>query len=146
VSTSAGRPATPPPCSPPGGGRSPGTRDSQAGNLQAPQGIAVDQNDNVWIANHVGNTVTVYPKGDPRMARVISGGGLYKPFTIAIDGRGNAWVNNGALDPNTPGTLTKISPAGQPTGPFEVSGMRSPQGMAIDSAGNLGSRASPTAT
>jgi hypothetical protein len=108
-----------------------------AGNLQAPQGIAVDENDNVWIANHGGNTVTVYPKGDPLKARVISGGGLYKPFTIAIDARGNAWVNNGALDANRPGSLTKISPDGQPTGPFEVSGMRSPQGMAIDSAGNL---------
>jgi hypothetical protein len=108
-----------------------------AGNLQAPQGIAVDQNDNVWIANHGGNTVTVYPKGDPLQARVISGGGLYKPFTIAIDAQGNAWVNNGALDQSTPGTLTKISPDGQPTGPFEVGGMRSPQGMAIDSAGNL---------
>jgi sugar lactone lactonase YvrE len=119
------------------GGRALSGTGITAGNLQAPQGIAVDQNDNVWIANHVGNTVTVYPKGDPLKARVISGGGLYKPFTIAIDARGNAWVNNGALDPNTPGTLTKISPDGQPTGPLEVSGMRSPQGMAIDSAGNL---------
>jgi hypothetical protein len=108
-----------------------------AGNLQAPQGIAVDQDDNVWIANHGANTVTVYPKGDPGQARVISGGGLYKPFTIAIDSQGNAWVNNGALDANTPGTVTRIAPDGQPTGPFEVSGMRSPQGMAIDSAGNL---------
>ena len=108
-----------------------------AGKLQAPQGIAVDQNDNVWIASHGGNTVTVYPKGDPSKARVISGGGLYQPFTIAIDADANAWVNNGALDPSTPGSLTKISPDGQATGPFEVSGMHSPQGMAIDSAGNL---------
>jgi hypothetical protein len=108
-----------------------------AGNLQAPQGIAVDQNDNVWIANHGGNTVTRYPKGDPLKARVIPGGGLYKPFTIAIDASGNAWVNNGALDTSTPGSLTTISPDEQATGPFEVSGMRSPQGMAIDSAGNL---------
>jgi hypothetical protein len=108
-----------------------------AGNLHAPQGIAVDQDDNVWIANHGGNTVTVYPKGDPLKARVVSGGGLYNPFTIAIDRRGNAWVNNGALDASKPGSLTKISPDGRPTGPFEVSGMRSPQGMAIDSAGNL---------
>ena len=108
-----------------------------AGDLHAPQGIAVDQDDNVWIANHGGNSVTVYPKGDPLKARVVSGGGLYNPFTIAIDRRGNAWVNNGALDASTPGTLTRIAPDGRPTGPFEVSGMRSPQGMGIDSAGNL---------
>ena len=108
-----------------------------AGDLHAPQGIAVDRNDNVWIANHGRNTVTVYPNGDPGKAQVISGGGLYKPFTIVTDADGNAWVNNGALDASTPGTLTKITPDRHATGPFEVSGMRSPQGMAIDSAGNL---------
>jgi sugar lactone lactonase YvrE len=108
-----------------------------AGNLHAPQGIAVDQNNNTWIANHGNNTVTVYPKGDPLKARVISGGGLYNPFTIAIDARGNAWVNNGSLAPSTPGSLTRIAPDGNPNGTFEPGRMRSPQGMAIDSAGNL---------
>jgi hypothetical protein len=108
-----------------------------AGDLHAPQGIAVDQDDNVWIANHGADTVTIYPDGDPLKAKVISGGGLYKPFTIVHDARGNAWVDNGALDANTPGTVTKISPDGRPSGPFEVNAMRSPQGMAIDSAGNL---------
>jgi len=108
-----------------------------AGSLQAPQGIAVDQSDNVWIANHGGNSVTMYPKGDPGQARVISGGGLFRPFTVAIDAQGNAWVDNGALDANTPGTVTRIAPDGQPTGPFSPGSMRSPQGMAIDSAGNV---------
>ena len=108
-----------------------------AGELHAPQGIAVDQNDNVWIANHGSDTVTYYPKGDPSQARVISGRRLYNPFTIATDADGNAWVNNGSLDANVPGSVTKISPDGTPTGPFPVNAMRSPQGMAIDSAGDL---------
>lgn len=107
------------------------------GSLQAPQGIAVDQYDNLWIANQGSDTVTFYPKGNPSQAKVISGGGLYNPFTIVIDAAGNAWVNNGSLDPNVPGSVTKISPGGTPTGPFVVAGMRSPQGMAIDSAGDL---------
>jgi streptogramin lyase len=108
-----------------------------AGNLQAPQGIAVDQSENVWIANHGGNSVTMYPDGDPNQARVISGGGLFKPFTVAIDAQGNAWVDNGAIDANTPGTVTRIAPDGRPTGPFSPGSMRSPQGMAIDSVGNV---------
>jgi sugar lactone lactonase YvrE len=108
-----------------------------AGPLQAPQGIAVDKSDNVWIANHGNDTVTLYPKGDPKQARVISGGGLYAPFSIVTDAAGNAWVNNGSLDANAAGSVTRISPAGQPTGHFVVARMRSPQGMAIDSAGNL---------
>jgi sugar lactone lactonase YvrE len=108
-----------------------------AGSLQAPQGIAVDQRDNVWIANHGGASVTMYPAGDPSRARVITGGGLFKPFAIAIDAQGNAWVDNGAIDANVEGSLTRISPDGTPTGPFVVGGMRSPQGIAIDSGGDL---------
>jgi sugar lactone lactonase YvrE len=108
-----------------------------AGGLQAPQGIAVDQRGNVWIANHVGNTVTLYPGGDPGRARTISGGGLFKPFAVEVDGRGNVWVGNGAIDADVKGSLTRISPDGVPTGPFVFDRMRSPQGIAIDSGGDL---------
>jgi streptogramin lyase len=108
-----------------------------AGNLQAPQGIAVDQRGNVWIANHVGDTVTMYPGGDPAQARVVTGGGLYKPFAVEVDGRGNVWVGNGAIDADVKGSLTRISPDGQAAGPFVIDRMRSPQGMAIDSGGDL---------
>jgi streptogramin lyase len=108
-----------------------------AGNLQAPQGIAVDQRDNVWIANHVGDTVTMYPGGDPSQARVITGGGLDKPFAVEVDGRGDVWVGNGAIDADVKGSLTRITPDGRATGPFVIDRMRSPQGIAIDSGGDL---------
>jgi hypothetical protein len=109
-----------------------------AGPLQAPQGIAVDADDNVWIANHGNDTVTLYPKGDPARARVISAGRrLYNPFTIVTDASANAWVNNGSLDASAVGSVTRIAPDGTLTGPFPVNAMRSPQGMAIDSAGDL---------
>lgn len=108
-----------------------------AGELRAPQGIAVDQRGNVWIANHGGESVTMYPQGDPSRAKVIRGGGLYNSFAIAIDAQGNAWVDNGSLDTERAGSLTKITPTGQAIGPFVVDRMRSPQGMAIDSGGNL---------
>jgi hypothetical protein len=90
-----------------------------AGNLQAPQGIAVDQNDNVWIANHGGNSVTLYPGGDPNQAREITGGGLFKPFTVAIDAQGNAWVDNGAIDANAPAASPRSLRTGSraPTSP-----------------------------
>lgn len=118
-------------------GRTPYPRGIATGELKAPQGIAVDQRGNVWIANHGGESVTMYPQGDPSQARVVRGGGLYNPFAIAVDGKGNAWVDNGSLDPEREGSLTKITPAGKAIGPFTVSAMRSPQGMAIDSGGNL---------
>jgi hypothetical protein len=109
----------------------------QQGPLQAPQGIAVDQRGNVWIANHGNATVTEYPGGDPDAARVFSGGGLHNPFAVAVDGSGNVWVDNGSLDASAPGTLTKIDTNGQVTGPYDGGGMRSPQGMAFDAQGNL---------
>ncbi|HET6998247.1 MAG TPA: NHL repeat-containing protein [Solirubrobacterales bacterium] len=118
-------------------GRTPYPNGIVTGDLRAPQGIAVDQRGNVWVANHGGESVTLYPQGDPARARTIRGGGLYNPFTIAIDAEGNAWVDNGSLDSERAGSLTRISPSGEATGPFTVERMRSPQGMAIDSGGNL---------
>lgn len=105
--------------------------------LQAPQGIAVDQRGDVWVANHGGDSVTEFPRGDPSRARTIRGGGLYNPFAVAVDGQGNVWVDNGSLDTERPGSLTRISPAGVASGPFFAKRMRSPQGIAVDSAGGL---------
>jgi sugar lactone lactonase YvrE len=106
-------------------------------DLQAPQGIGVDQRGNVWVANHGAASVTMFPGGAPNRARTIRGGGLYNPFAVEADGQGNIWVDNGSLDTERPGSLTRISPAGVPSGPFFAKRMRSPQGMAVDSAGNL---------
>jgi hypothetical protein len=106
-------------------------------DLQAPQGIAVDQREDVWVANHGGESVTLFPRGNPSRARTIRGGGLHNPFGVAVDGHGNVWVDNGSLDTEHPGSLTRISPAGIPSGPFYAARMRSPQGIAVDSAGNL---------
>ena len=107
-----------------------------AGNLAGPQGIAVDVNDNVWIANHTGDSVTLYPKGDPSRAQTITGGGISEPFAIAGDSKGNVWIDNGAIDINTPGSLTKIAPGAAPVN-VGLGGLRSPQGIAVDSADNV---------
>ena len=108
----------------------------QNGHLLGPQGIAVDQQDNVWIANHTADTVTEYRRGLPSNSRVISGGGMHNPFAISVDGDGNVWVDNGALDFGYDGTVTKISPDGTTSGPYPL-GVHSPQGSAIDFEGNL---------
>jgi len=68
------------------------------GALNHPQGVAVDQKGNVWIANNYGpesapgqGNVVVYPGGDPSKAIAITGGGLNDPFAVQIDGYGRAW-------------------------------------------------------
>src|SRR5450755_3565888 len=107
------------------------------GNISAPQGLAVDQHRNVWIANHVGNSVSEYPHGDPSAAKVITGGGLSKPFAVAIDARGNKWVTDNAISNTLPGGVTKIDASGRASGPIMGGGLSSPQGISVDRYGNL---------
>ncbi|MGW5664423.1 NHL repeat-containing protein [Streptomyces sp. NPDC003758] len=128
------------------------------GGLIHPQGIAVDQRGNVWIANNYGletapgqGDVVVYPHGDPSKAIKITGGGLNHPFAVQIDGFGRAWVSNaglgGARLVNTPlapligkfgGSVTVIGPDFKPTttSPIESSSFKWPLGIAIDSKNN----------
>jgi hypothetical protein len=128
------------------------------GDLSHPQGVAVDQQGNIWIANNYGpesapdqGNVVVYPGGDPAKAITITGGGLNHPFAIQIDGFGRAWVTNagegGANLVNTraavligkfSGSVTVIGPDFKPTSfsPIEDPGFKWPLGLSIDSMNN----------
>ncbi|GAB1331476.1 LysM peptidoglycan-binding domain-containing protein [Streptomyces sennicomposti] len=138
------------PLSPPTGWRN--------GGLIHPQGIAVDQRGNVWVANNYGletapgqGNVVVYPHGDPTKAITVTGGGLNHPFAVQIDGQGRAWVSNaglgGAQLVNTRlaplvgkfgGSVTVIGPDFRPTAnsPIESDSFKWPLGIAIDSGNN----------
>jgi hypothetical protein len=128
------------------------------GNLDHPQGNAVDQKGNVWIANNFGpesapgeGNVVVYPGGDASEAITITGGGLNHPFAVQIDGYGRAWVSNagpgGAKLVNTraaiaigkfAGSVTVIDTDFKPTSfsPIENSAFKWPLGIAVDSKNN----------
>jgi len=128
------------------------------GDLNHPQGVAVDQKGNVWIANNYGpesapgqGNVVVYPGGDPSKAFTISGSGLNHPFAVQIDGYGRAWVTNaglgGAKLVNTRaailvgkfgGSITVIGPDFKPVtfSPIQSSSFKWPLGLAIDSKNN----------
>jgi len=60
--------------------------------VKGPFGIAIDQQDRIWITNSSSNTVTRFPASDPGNAEEIEVG--FSPHAIAIDSRGNAWVGN----------------------------------------------------
>ncbi|WP_342597290.1 hypothetical protein VKI21_00975 [Cyanobacterium aponinum UTEX 3222] len=67
-----------------------------------PQGIAIDQEGNLWIPNSGGfadlddlGSVTVYPQGNPSQAVTFTNNDVIgKPFNITIDNEGLAWVTN----------------------------------------------------
>lgn len=63
--------------------------------LNGPFGLAIDQQDRIWITNAIGDTVTRFPASDPGKIEVFrTGGGSGKG--IAIDSHGNAWIANTA--------------------------------------------------
>ena len=128
------------------------------GGLDHPQGLAVDQKGNLWIANNFGpesapgeGNVVVYPGGDPSKAFTISGGGLNHPFAIQIDGYGRAWITNAGLGGaklvgtrlapligKFSGSVTVIGPDFEPTSfsPVEDDSFKWPLGLSIDSQSN----------
>ena len=128
------------------------------GHLNHPQGTAVDQKGNLWIANNYGpesapgqGNVVVYPGGDPSKAFTISGGGLNHPFAIQIDGYGRAWVTNAGLGGaklvgtkaailvgKFGGSITVIGPDFKPTSfsPIQSKSFKWPLGLAIDAKNN----------
>ncbi len=128
------------------------------GNLEFPQGVAVDQKGNVWIANNYGpetapdqGDVVVYPGGNPAKAITITGGGINHPFAIQIDGQGRAWVTNeglgGAKLVNTKlapligkfgGSVTIIGPnfKVEKNSPIQSKSFRFPLGIALDAESN----------
>ncbi|MFJ5031085.1 hypothetical protein ACIQB5_23760 [Streptomyces sp. NPDC088560] len=127
------------------------------GDLNHPQGTAVDQRGNIWVANFYGlkgnrgkGSVVVYPHGDPSKAITITGGGLDHPFSLQIDGYGRAWVSNarfnGAklLDTRVPkghagGSITVIGPDFKPTSfsPIKDASLDWPLALAVDSKNNV---------
>ena len=76
------------------------------GSLQvkAPFGLAIDQQDRIWVSNSGSNTVTRFAAGDPGKAVEFQVG--YSPHGIAIDSQGNAWVANSI---GHPGTMEKLA-------------------------------------
>jgi streptogramin lyase len=58
-------------------------------------GIAIDQGDNIWVADYFGDTVSlVTNSGTVIASNYTAGGSIYHPQGIAVDGAGNVWVAN----------------------------------------------------
>ncbi len=81
------------------------------GGLQGATGIAIDGNNNVWVANMGGSGVTeLNSAGLARSPDTgFIGGGVNAPIGIAIDAAGNIWVTNQGNN-----SVTEIISAGAP--------------------------------
>lgn len=65
------------------------------GGLDNPFAIAIDDANNVWVANSSGNSISEFDSGGTAISGSSgfeAGSALREPQGIAIDGSGNVWV------------------------------------------------------
>lgn len=97
------------------------------------QGVAVDQNNNIWMASNGNNKIIVFPKGVPDVPVIFSDINT-SPFGVAIDQTGSAWFSYTGTDQVSKFTLRgnyilrDLSVA--------LASGSNPKGIAIDSNGN----------
>jgi len=104
-----------------------------------PQGIAIAADGTAWTANFGVDTLLAFDQGDVAKARTVSPTGIDNPFAVAVDDvTGAVWVSNQS-GLTTRGSVLKLRADGQSFAgsPFRPRGLLSPQGLALDSAGNV---------
>ena len=114
-------------------------------DLAGPTGLALDSASNIYVANNLGPSVTIYPpssNGDVPPAAAIHGNFattlLGLPVGIAEDLEGQLYVGNFNDDTVTvyaPGTTANKAPVETLEGPN--TGLNGPTGIALDSTGRL---------
>jgi len=110
-------------------------------NCNGASGIAVDQSDNLWIANYYGDSISEVDGCGTQILSGVKGGGVLHPQGIAVDGAGTVWVANylgasmseiAGAESSTPGTFTSPS-----TGFGTDASLLQPYSLAIDASGNV---------
>jgi len=109
-----------------------------------PEGIGIDADGHVWVANQYSNTVVEFNQNGSIQNTFTVGA---RPHGVKIDrgNTGNIWVQNtagggpgapGSCPNNTTGTMTALNPDGSLIGTFCTSGNQ-PQHAQFDSSGNV---------
>ncbi len=107
----------------------------------APEGIALDQSGNVWLADsQASDLVELDASGN--LAQTLHGvSGLNRPESVAVDGAGSVWVTNyggNTLSVFTAGSATLASTAISPAAGFGLdTRLGQPFSVAIDAAGGV---------
>ena len=99
--------------------------------LYAPQGLAFDSANNLYVANELNHSIRKITPGGVSSVFADSGDGLTYPRGLAFDSAGNLYVANGDQ------TIRKITPGGVTSVFVAITGTFNPIGLAFDTTGNL---------
>ncbi|HXO18115.1 MAG TPA: SMP-30/gluconolactonase/LRE family protein [Candidatus Dormibacteraeota bacterium] len=77
--------------------------------IQGPNGLATDESGNLYVANYIGSTVTVYAPNSSTPKLTIANG-VSGPFDVKVDAFGNVYVANDPLYGGIP--FIQLYPAG----------------------------------
>lgn len=117
--------------------------------LNEPFSVALDSAGNIYAANELSSSITVYAAGSsgnvsPTWQIVGSKTGLATPSGVAVDTSGNIYATNGVNDNGTPPYSVTVYPAGSngnvtPSRTITGSktGLSQPYSIAVDSSGNI---------
>ncbi len=116
------------------------------GQLYSPLGIATDSSGNVWVADKYNARIEKFDSNGNYLSQFGTAGSgngqLNGPVGVAIDSSGNLWVadpgNQRVQKFDSNGTyLAQFGSSGTGNGQFGSGYSGSPQGIAIDSGGNI---------
>jgi DNA-binding beta-propeller fold protein YncE len=100
--------------------------------LNSPQGLAVAQNGDLYVANTGGNNILVYGPAHAQLAAQTIEVGISGPTAVALDPNGNVWVANAGNN-----SITEYSPTGVPSKNTITSGVSNPEAIAFDGIADL---------
>jgi streptogramin lyase len=113
-----------------------GTTGTAEGQLERPQGLAIDANGNIWVSDRVNNRITEYgPSGSfirQINAHASTDGAISEPRGLAISPAGNVWVAE-----NGNKRLQEFSPTGAFITKITNAAFVEPWGVATGSGGTL---------
>jgi sugar lactone lactonase YvrE len=114
-------------------------------DMASPFYLAIDGNDDLWVANSGGDTISEYNTSGTDLfdSPAANPGELNYPAGIAVDGTGNVWAANvGSLSPAdyTGDSITELPVSGGMPGtakPITGGGLNGPYAIAVDHGGNI---------
>ncbi len=119
-------------------------------NLSEPEGMAVDQSGDLWVANAGNGSLVEFTSaqlsasGNPTPVETITG--LDNPLSLAFDADGDLWVSNcgGTCDGSGPTgagiaeyTPSQLAAGGDVTPSVTVTGLSQPGALTFDGSGDL---------